>query len=154
MSLLTVQKNAVGKLLFFSFVCPKDSEVLAFTMQDRDYRTVLDDFDPYIDELERAELGESKVLIKNELYMPVHISRDWIKCFVTSTQQDGFRYRVDFDGSDHTLLMKFFCHICIGCILRAGGVFCLVQRVSTSGSITFHLTKAFQTWILNRSVDT
>ncbi len=60
-------------------------------MQDRDYRTVLDDFDPYIDEIERAELGESKVLVKNELYMPVHSSRDWIKCFVTSTQQDGFR---------------------------------------------------------------
>lgn len=54
-------------------------------------RAVLDDFDPYIDEAERVELGESRVLVKDELYMPVHPSRDWIKCFVTSTQQDGFR---------------------------------------------------------------
>jgi hypothetical protein len=54
-------------------------------------RSVLDDFDPYIDDAERAELGESRVLVKDELYMPVHPSRDWIKCFVTSTQQDGFR---------------------------------------------------------------
>ena len=69
-------------------------------MQDRDYRTVLDDFDPYIDEIERAELGESKVLVKNELYMPVHISRDWIKCFVTSTQQDGFRYLTSWNRQD------------------------------------------------------
>jgi len=61
-------------------------------MQDVDSRTVPEDFDPYIDECERAELGESRVLVKDELYMPVHPSRDWIKCFVTSTQQDGFRY--------------------------------------------------------------
>lgn len=62
-------------------------------------RSVLDDFDPYIDEMERAELGESRVLVKPELYMPVHPSRDWIKCFVTSTQQDGFRYEILSKGT-------------------------------------------------------
>jgi hypothetical protein len=66
--------------------------IASAAMQHLETRTVLDDFDPYIDETERAELGEARVLVKDELYMPVHPSRDWIKCFVTSTQQDGFRY--------------------------------------------------------------
>ena len=60
-------------------------------MQKLDPRPVLVDFDPYVDEYEKAEQGESRVLVKDELYMPVHPSRDWIKCFVTATQQDGFR---------------------------------------------------------------
>lgn len=74
-------------------------------MQEGDVRSVLDDFDPYIDEIERAELGESRVLVKDELYMPCHPSRDWIKCFVTSTQQDGFRF-------DTTCFALLYCALC------------------------------------------
>ena len=79
----------------------------AIDMQDRDTdcRGVLDDFDPYIDDAERAELGESRVLVKDELYMPVHPTRDWIKCYVTSTQQDGFRYAM---FTYHVRFLYFF----------------------------------------------
>jgi hypothetical protein len=49
-----------------------------------------DDFDPYINDLERAETGTARCLVKDELYMPVHPTRDWVKCFVTTSSQNGY----------------------------------------------------------------
>ena len=60
-------------------------------MQESDACYDFEDFDPYMDELECAEAGESHALVKNELYMPLHPSRGWVKSFVTCTQEDGFR---------------------------------------------------------------
>ena len=95
-------------------------------MQGGDVRTVLDDFDPYIDEIERAELGDSRVLVKDEVYMPLHPSRGWIKCFVTSTQQDGFRLVVNI----HSTILNAYnsrdnvwiCIPSVECIWKEAGV--------------------------------
>lgn len=45
----------------------------------------------YDDLLETAEQGMSKSLLPDELYMPGHRSRGWIKCFISSTGPETFR---------------------------------------------------------------
>lgn len=61
-------------------------------MFDRGYSIYNDDSDIYMDDIEKLELGQCKYLVKDELYMPVHPSRNWVKCYVTSTEEYGFRY--------------------------------------------------------------
>lgn len=60
-------------------------------MIEHDYKNVLDEFDPTLDDAEIVEMGKSKELISDELYMPIHISRDWVRCYVTTTQPENFR---------------------------------------------------------------
>lgn len=60
-------------------------------MIEHDYKNVLDEFDPTLDDAEIVELGKAREIISDELYMPIHISRDWVRCYVTTTQPDNFR---------------------------------------------------------------
>eukprot|EP01038_Epipyxis_sp_PR26KG_P007331 gene7331-9994_t len=54
-------------------------------------RAVSDDFDPYLDDAEACELGLCKDVINEELYMPIHRSRGWIRCQVNISDQHCFR---------------------------------------------------------------
>ena len=43
-------------------------------------------------DIEKIERGESRCMIKDELYLPVHPTRDWVKCYIVTTEDCGFRY--------------------------------------------------------------
>ena len=58
---------------------------------DYHFKTFSDDFDPKLSQTELVELGVSKEVITNELYLPCHKSRDWIRCCITITQPDCYR---------------------------------------------------------------
>jgi hypothetical protein len=61
-------------------------------MIDYDYKNIHEEFDPLLDDADMVELGRSKELISDELYMPIHLSRDWVRCYITNTQPDSFRF--------------------------------------------------------------
>ena len=44
------------------------------------------------EDLNMMELGLSKQVIKEEIYVPCHKSRGWIRCFVAVDADTGFRY--------------------------------------------------------------
>lgn len=52
------------------------------------------DFDTTLDDAEMAELGLSHELVGDEMYLPSHPSRDWIRCFVSTSGTGCYR----FDG--------------------------------------------------------
>lgn len=60
-------------------------------MIEYDYKNTSEEFDLTLDELEVLETGKSRELISDELYMPIHMSRDWVRCYITNTQPDNFR---------------------------------------------------------------
>jgi hypothetical protein len=45
-----------------------------------------------LDDIEKLERGEAGYMIKDELYLPVHPTRDWVKCYVVADGEFGFRY--------------------------------------------------------------
>lgn len=53
---------------------------------------VASDFDPTLDDAEIVELGLSHEIISDELYLPSHPSRDWIRCYVSTTGPGCYRY--------------------------------------------------------------
>jgi hypothetical protein len=71
---------------------PAPSVSLSSSLNSTAIDTFLTDYDPSLDELEIAELGLSHEIINDELYLPSHPSRDWIKCFVSTTGPGCFRY--------------------------------------------------------------
>lgn len=48
-----------------------------------------------LDDIEKVERGEARCMIKDELYLPVHPTRDWVKCYVVADGEFGFRYVLD-----------------------------------------------------------
>ncbi len=50
-------------------------------------------FNPWIDDAEAIELGISKQLPKDDLYMPSHLSRGWIRCYVVVSNSSFRMYR-------------------------------------------------------------
>jgi len=67
-------------------------------MIDYDHKSSSEDFDPLMDDYEAAELGKCKEVISDEMYMPCHKSRDWVRCFIaTCSQPDCYRYMVIFN---------------------------------------------------------
>lgn len=58
----------------------------------RDWHSRFSDFDPTLEDVDAVELGLSHELISNEVYVPCHKSRGWIRCFVNiDDEDDGFR---------------------------------------------------------------
>lgn len=49
------------------------------------------DFDPDFEEAEMLELGLAHELVNDEVYLPAHPSRDWIRCFVAACGPQSFR---------------------------------------------------------------
>jgi hypothetical protein len=49
------------------------------------------EFDPSLDESEILELGMSNEMLSDELYLPSHPSRDWIRCYISSTGPGTYR---------------------------------------------------------------
>jgi hypothetical protein len=49
------------------------------------------EFDPAMDEAERLELGLAHELVGDEVYLPSHPSRDWIRCYVSTSGPGCFR---------------------------------------------------------------
>ena len=49
------------------------------------------DFDPSLDDAEMAEMGLSHEMLSDELYLPSHPSRDWIRCYISSTGPGTYR---------------------------------------------------------------
>ncbi len=49
------------------------------------------EFDPSLDEAEILELGMSNEMLSDELYLPSHPSRDWIRCYISSTGPGTYR---------------------------------------------------------------
>jgi len=45
-----------------------------------------------LDDIEKLERGETRCMIKDELYLPVHPTRDWVKCYIVTNEEHGFRY--------------------------------------------------------------
>jgi hypothetical protein len=70
---------------------PATSLSLSSSLNSTAIDTFLTDYDPSLEELEIAELGLSHEIINDELYLPSHPSRDWIKCFVSTTGPGCFR---------------------------------------------------------------
>lgn len=50
-------------------------------------------FNPWIDDAESIELGISKQIPKDDLYMPSHLSRGWIRCYVVVSNSSFRMYR-------------------------------------------------------------
>lgn len=50
-------------------------------------------FNPWIDDAEAIELGICKQLPKDDLYMPSHLSRGWIRCYVVVSNSSFRMYR-------------------------------------------------------------
>jgi hypothetical protein len=60
---------------------------------DYDKKNASDDYDPLMDDYEAAELGRCKEIMDDEMYMPCHKSRDWVRCFIlTCAQPDSYRF--------------------------------------------------------------
>jgi hypothetical protein len=48
-------------------------------------------FDPTIEDAEMVELGLSKEVVSEELYVPCHKSRGWIHCVISLDNDNGYR---------------------------------------------------------------
>jgi hypothetical protein len=59
------------------------------------YQHTFNCFDPTIEDAEMVELGLSKEVISEEIYVPCHKSRGWIHCFITLDNDNGYRYGWD-----------------------------------------------------------
>lgn len=44
------------------------------------------------EDLDQMERGFSQEVLRDELYIPVHKSRGWIRCFVSTDSSSGFRF--------------------------------------------------------------
>lgn len=64
------------------------------------------DFDLNIDELDLSEIGKSKELLSNELYMPVHPSRGWIRCCISLDQSGSYRLYLEGNKKRFVLSAK------------------------------------------------
>lgn len=49
------------------------------------------DFDPSLDDAEIMDMGMSHEILNDELYLPSHPSRDWIRCYISSTGPGTYR---------------------------------------------------------------
>ena len=75
------------------------------------------------EDLNMMELGLSKQVIKEEIYVPCHKSRGWIRCFVAVDADTGFRYaerlplvvcvgcRINFAYSQYLKLTYYYLHL-------------------------------------------
>mmetsp|Transcript_10680 Transcript_10680/g.16088 ORF Transcript_10680/g.16088 Transcript_10680/m.16088 type:complete len:481 (+) Transcript_10680:1112-2554(+) len=76
---------------------------------DYDHKSTSEEFDPLMDDYEAAELGKCKEVISDELYMPCHKSRDWVRCFIaTCAQPDCYRLYLDNNRRRFLLSAKQF----------------------------------------------
>lgn len=49
------------------------------------------EFDPNMEDAEMMELGLSHELVGDEVYLPSHPSRDWIRCFISISGSGSYR---------------------------------------------------------------
>lgn len=66
------------------------------------YQHTFNCFDPTIEDAEMVELGLSKEVITEEIYVPCHKSRGWIHCVIVLDNDNG--YRMYLEGSKRFLL--------------------------------------------------
>lgn len=62
------------------------------------------EFDTTMEDAEMVELGMSHELVGDEVYLPSHPSRDWIRCFVSTSGSGSYRYYI-------LKLLAFLCNI-------------------------------------------
>lgn len=48
-------------------------------------------WDPLLDDSDAMELGMSTEIMREDLYLPSHITRGWIRCCITLSGDDGYR---------------------------------------------------------------
>jgi hypothetical protein len=53
---------------------------------------LLSEIDPFLEQADVAELGLSHEVVNDELYLPSHPSRDWIRCYISTTGPGCYRY--------------------------------------------------------------